>query len=56
VEDGRIKTLIKFIEDISSTNQRPDEIRVVTTNDTFTVGPLKLRLIALKNGEIIFGT
>jgi uncharacterized protein (DUF3084 family) len=56
VEDGRIKTLIKFIEDISSTNQRPDEIRVVATNDTFTVGPLKLRLIALKNGEIIFGT
>lgn len=56
VEDGRIKTLIKFIEDISSTNQRPDEIRVVATNNTFTVGPLKLRLIALKNGEIIFGT
>ncbi|MEB3191756.1 MAG: DUF3084 domain-containing protein [Snowella sp.] len=56
VEDGRIKTLIKFIEDISGTSQRPDEIRVVATDDTFTVGPLKLRLIALKNGEIIFGT
>lgn len=56
VEDGRIKTLIKFIEDISGTSQRPDEIRVVATDDTFTVGPLKLRLIALKNGEIIFGS
>lgn len=57
VEDGRIKTLIKFIEDVSSsTEQRPDEIRLVATNDTFTVGPLKLRLIALKNGEVIFGS
>jgi len=56
VEDGRIKTLIKFIEDISQTENRPDEIRVVTATDTYTVGPLKLRLIALKNGEIIFET
>jgi len=56
VEDGRIKTLIKFIEDISKTGNRPDEIRVVTATDTYTVGPLKLRLIALKNGEIIFET
>ena len=56
VEDGRIKTLIKFIEDISQTENRPDEIRVVTAIDTYTVGPLKLRLIALKNGEIIFET
>jgi len=56
VEDGRIKTLIKFIEEISKTGNRPDEIRVVTATDTYTVGPLKLRLIALKNGEIIFET
>jgi uncharacterized protein (DUF3084 family) len=56
VEDGRVKTLIKFIEDISSTENRPDEIRVVTSTDTYTVGPLKLRLIALKDGEIIFET
>ena len=56
VEDGRVKTLIKFIEDISSTENHPDEIRVVTSTDTYTVGPLKLRLIALKDGEIIFET
>jgi uncharacterized protein (DUF3084 family) len=56
VEDGRVKTLINFIEDISQTENRPDEIRVVTAIDTYTVGPLKLRLIALKNGEIIFET
>ena len=56
VEDGRVKTLIKFIEDISNTENRPDEIRVVTATNTYTVGPLKLRLIALKNGKIIFGT
>ena len=56
VEDGRIKTLIKFIEDISKTENPPDEIRVVTSTDTYTVGPLKLRLIALKNGKIIFET
>lgn len=56
VEDGRIKTLIKFIENVSNTESRPDEIRAVATTDTYTVGPLKLRLIALKNGQVISGT
>lgn len=56
VEDGRVKTLIKFIEEVSTTENRPDEIRIVAASDTYTVGPLKLRLIALKNGQIIFGT
>ncbi len=54
VEDGRIKTLINFIETINVTDQRPDEVRVEAANETYPLGPLKLRLIALKKGEVIF--
>jgi len=54
VEDGRIKTLINFIEEINVTDQRPDEVRVEAANETYPLGPLKLRLIALKKGEVIF--
>ncbi|MGL5034682.1 MAG: DUF3084 domain-containing protein [Microcystaceae cyanobacterium] len=56
LEDGRVKTLIKFIEEVGTANQRPDEIRVEAANETFTLGPLKLRMIAIKNGEIVFGS
>jgi uncharacterized protein (DUF3084 family) len=54
VEDGRIKTLIQFVEDISQTSERPDEIRAVAAGVTAVVGPLRLRLVALKNGRVIF--
>jgi len=54
VEDGRIKTLIQFVEDISQTSERPDEIRAVAADVTAVVGPLRLRLVALKNGRVIF--
>ncbi|MBJ7901346.1 MAG: DUF3084 domain-containing protein [Cyanobacteria bacterium RI_101] len=54
VEDGRIKTLIQFVEDISQTDERPDEIRVVAAAPATVAGPLRLRLVALKGGTVIF--
>jgi uncharacterized protein (DUF3084 family) len=54
IEDGRIKTLIQFVEAIQQATERPDEIRVVATENTSVVGPLKLRFVALRRGNVIF--
>ncbi|GBF81081.1 DUF3084 domain-containing protein [Aphanothece sacrum] len=56
VGDGRLKTMLNFIEQISKAENGLDEIRVISLDDTYTIGPLKVRLIGIKNGEIIFGT
>jgi uncharacterized protein (DUF3084 family) len=56
VGDGRLKTMLNFIEQLSQTDTGLDEIRVIATDDTYTIGPLKVRLIGIKNGQIIFST
>lgn len=56
VEDGRINTLVNFLEAVSNSRQKPDEIKALISEDAYTSGPLKLRLIALVNGKIIIST
>lgn len=56
VEEGNIKTLIDFLEQLSKAGEDVDEIKAIASTDTYTVGPLKIRLIALQNGEIVFGS
>jgi uncharacterized protein (DUF3084 family) len=56
VEDGRIKTILNFIEEINQIEVTPDEIKAIASNPTYTIGPLKLRLIAIKDGKVIFST
>jgi uncharacterized protein (DUF3084 family) len=56
VEDGRIKTILDFIDELSKSENSFDEIKAIASETTSTVGPLKLRLIAIKNGEILFST
>jgi uncharacterized protein (DUF3084 family) len=56
VEDGQIKTILNFIEKLIQTGEIPDEIKAIATETTYTVGPLKLRLVAMKNGQILFST
>jgi uncharacterized protein (DUF3084 family) len=56
VEDGRIKTILDFIETVEQSQIVPDEIKAIASETTYTSGPLKLRLVAIKNGEILFGT
>ncbi len=56
VEDGRINTLVNFLEAVSKSKQTPDEIKALISEDAYTSGPLKLRLIALVNGKIIVST
>jgi uncharacterized protein (DUF3084 family) len=56
VEDGRIKTILDFIENVEKSQILPDEIKAIASETTYTSGPLKLRLVAIKNGKILFGT
>lgn len=54
VEDGRIKTLIDFIEQLRNSETPPTEVRAIAAADTAVIGPLTIRLIAIKDNEIIF--
>lgn len=54
VEDGRVKTLIDFMEQLRQSDNPPTEVRAIAAEDTSVVGPLKIRIIALKDNFIIF--
>ncbi len=56
VGDGRLKTVVDFIENIKQLEEGLDELRAVAMGDTKTIGPLKLRLIGIKDGDIILET
>ncbi len=48
-------TFIHFISQLSQYNQ-PVDIKAVAVEDTYTAGPLKVRLVAIQNGQIVFST
>lgn len=56
VGNGSLTNLIRFFEDLKQSEQSIDEIKAVVDETAYTAGPLQLRLIALKNGEIVFST
>jgi len=56
VEEGSITTLSNFVEQLLKSEEIPDQIQAVAINTTYTIGPLKLRLIALRQGQILFST
>lgn len=56
VEEGSITTLSNFVEQLLQSEEIPDQIQAVAINTTYTIGPLKLRLIALRQGQILFST
>jgi uncharacterized protein (DUF3084 family) len=56
VENGDILVLINFLNSLKSFPESIEEIEAVAAETTPTVGPLKLRLYALKNGRILFST
>ena len=56
VEEGNIKTLINFLERLSKEGKNVNEIKAIASTDTYTVGPLKVRLVALQDREVVFST
>jgi uncharacterized protein (DUF3084 family) len=56
VEDGSLILLINFLETLNKSEQPIDEVRAIASERTFSAGPLKIRLLALKNSRIIHQT
>ncbi|AFZ26593.1 hypothetical protein Cylst_4515 [Cylindrospermum stagnale PCC 7417] len=56
VENVQIEgTFLRFVSQLRLYGQ-PLEIKAIAAEDTFTAGPLRVRLIAIINGQIIFST
>lgn len=48
-------TFLRFITQLGQSNQ-PIDIKAIAAEDTYTAGPLRVRLIAIQNGKVIFST
>ncbi|MGL5062085.1 MAG: DUF3084 domain-containing protein [Microcoleus sp.] len=55
VADSRIETLGHFIEKLQQYN-KPLEVRAIATDRTYIAGPLKIDLVAIDNGAVVFQT
>ncbi|PSB16576.1 DUF3084 domain-containing protein [filamentous cyanobacterium Phorm 46] len=55
VADNRIETLGGFIDRLQQ-YQKPLEVRAIATDVTYIAGPLKIDLVALSNGVVVFRT
>lgn len=55
VEDGKLTTFLRFVSQLSQLGQDA-EIRAIVLNATYTAGPLKLRLVAIKDGRVILSS
>lgn len=55
LSDNRIQTLISFFEQLQRYKQRV-ELKAIASKDIYTSGPLKVELIAVQDGKVVFGT
>lgn len=55
IGDNRIQTLIRFFEQLKQYNQQV-EIKAVAAGNTYTSGPVKVELVAVQNGQVVFDT
>ncbi|MDZ8222878.1 DUF3084 domain-containing protein [Nostoc sp. ChiVER01] len=56
VEDVQVEgTFLRFVSQLRQYNQ-PLEIKAIAAEDTYTAGPLRVKLVAIVNGQIIFTT
>ena len=53
IGDGKITSLVNFIQELERSDQSIDEIRTIAANETFTAGPLQINLIVIADGEEI---
>ena len=54
IGDGKITSLVNFIQELQLSDQSISEIRTVAANETYTAGPLQINLVVLSNGKEIF--
>ncbi|MCC5622014.1 DUF3084 domain-containing protein [Nostoc sp. CHAB 5715] len=56
VENVQVEgTFLRFLTQLRQYNQ-PLEIKAIAAEDTYTAGPLRVKLVAILNGQIIFST
>ncbi|ERT05597.1 hypothetical protein M595_4466 [Lyngbya aestuarii BL J] len=55
IGDAHVETLVDFFEKLQEHDQ-PVELQAVASEDTYTIGPLKIDLLARQNGEIVLST
>ena len=48
-------TFLRFVTQLQQTEQEV-EVKAVAAEDTYTIGPLRIKLVALLNGQILFTT
>lgn len=53
--DGDPSTLIRFIEQLGA-SQQPLAVKAISQEKTSTAGPLKMQLVAIQNGQVLFRT
>ena len=56
IEGEQTKSMVDFLQKLNTSEDSFDEIKAVASDNTYTSGPLKIRLLVLQNGEIIFST
>ncbi|MGK7926807.1 MAG: DUF3084 domain-containing protein [Spirulina sp.] len=56
IEEGRIATFTDFIDFLSQSSQPIERIRAIAIEETYTAGPLKMRLIAFSDDKVIVTT
>ncbi|MBV9385735.1 MAG: DUF3084 domain-containing protein [Chroococcidiopsidaceae cyanobacterium CP_BM_ER_R8_30] len=55
IGDNRIESLFHFIQQLQQYNQ-PVDIKAIAAVDTYTAGPLKIELVAVQHGKVVFHT
>ncbi|MBE9225717.1 DUF3084 domain-containing protein [Phormidium sp. LEGE 05292] len=55
IGDDRIETLTRFLEQLKQSKQ-PVDVQVVASDTTYTAGPVKMDLVAIQGGQVIFRT
>ena len=55
IGDARVETLMRFIEQLKQ-SETPVDVQVVASDVTYTAGPVKMDLVAVQKGQIMFRT
>ncbi len=55
IADGSTETVINFFQAVKEYNQ-PVDVNAVASETAYTAGPVRLELLALENGRVVFST
>jgi len=55
IADDKIETLLQFIEQLEA-HHGPVDVQAIAADVTYTAGPLRINLVAISDGTVIFST